>query len=58
MSLMLTTLVTSLASVFFAFFKCWELSLMMLVTLPALLATGIFFYKALTLNAQKEKIAY
>lgn len=53
MSLMITTVVTSLVSIFFAFFKCWELSLIMLATLPALLIVGIFFYKALMLNAQK-----
>jgi ATP-binding cassette subfamily B (MDR/TAP) protein 1 len=55
---MLTTLVTSLFSIFLAFFKCWELSLIMLATLPALLIVGIFFFKALMLNAQKEKVSY
>lgn len=50
---MLTTLVTSVFSIFLAFFKCWELSLIMLATLPALLIVGIFFFKALMLNAQK-----
>lgn len=58
MSLMITTLVTSLVSIFFAFFKCWELSLIMLATLPVLLIVGIFFYKALMLNSQKEKFSY
>ena len=58
MSLMLTTLVTSLVSIFFAFFKCWQLSLMMMATLPALLITGIFFFKSLQKNSEREKVSY
>ena len=58
MSLMITTLVTSLVSIFFAFFKCWELSLIMLAMLPALLITGIFFFKSLQKNSEREKVSY
>jgi ATP-binding cassette, subfamily B (MDR/TAP), member 1 len=58
MSLTITTLVTSLVSIFLAFFKCWELSLIMMATLPALVIVGIFFFKSLQLNSQREKISY
>ena len=58
MSLMLTTLVTSLVSIFFAFFRCWELSLIMLAALPALLVVGVFFFKRMQKNSEREKITY
>lgn len=58
MSLLLSTMITSVAAIFLAFFKCWELSLIMLATLPALLVAGVFFVKALTLSSQKEKTSY
>ena len=58
MSLMLSTLVTSLVSIFFAFFRCWELSLVMLATLPVLLVVGIFFFKSLQKSSEKEKKSY
>lgn len=58
MSLMITTLVTSFVSIFFAFFKCWELSLMMMATLPALVIVGVFFFKGLQKNSEREKISY
>lgn len=51
MSLTLTTMVTSIVSIFFAFFKCWELSLMLMAALPALLIVGIFFFKSLQKNS-------
>jgi ATP-binding cassette subfamily B (MDR/TAP) protein 1 len=57
-SLMITTVVTSIAAMFLAFFKCWELSLMLLATLPALMLGLIFFMKALILYAQREKVSY
>jgi ABC-type multidrug transport system fused ATPase/permease subunit len=57
-SLMLSTIVTSVAAMFLAFFKCWELSLMLLATLPALIFGGLFFMKALVLYSQREKISY
>jgi ATP-binding cassette subfamily B (MDR/TAP) protein 1 len=52
-SLLLTTLVTSVAAIFFAFFKCWELSLMMMAALPALILGGVFFMKAMVLYSQR-----
>ena len=58
MSLMLSTLVTSLFSIFLAFFRCWELSLVMLATLPVLLIVGIFFFKSLQKSSEKEKKSY
>ena len=58
MSLMLSTLVTSLVSIFLAFFRCWELSLVMLATLPVLLIVGVFFFKSLQKSSEKEKKSY
>jgi ATP-binding cassette subfamily B (MDR/TAP) protein 1 len=58
MSLLITTLITSVAAIFLAFFKCWELSVMLLATLPALIIGGVLFMKALMLNAQREKISF
>jgi len=58
MSLTLTTIVTSFVSIFFAFFKCWELSLMMCATLPPLMIVGIFFFKGLQKNSEREKVSY
>jgi ATP-binding cassette subfamily B (MDR/TAP) protein 1 len=57
-ALLLTTVITSIAAIFLAFFKCWELSLMMLATLPVLMVGGFFFMKAMALYAQREKISY
>ena len=58
MSLMISTLVTSVVSIFFAFFKCWELSLVLLAALPVLLIVGVFFFKSLQKSAEKEKKSY
>ena len=51
MSLMLTTIVTSLAAMFLAFFKCWQMSLVLTACLPVLLVVAIFFMKALMKNS-------
>jgi len=58
MSQMITTIVTSVAAIFLAFFKCWELSLMLMATLPALLIAGIVMMKSMMLNATREKVSY
>jgi len=55
---MITTIVTSVAAIFLAFFKCWELSLMLMATLPALLIAGIVMMKSMMLNATREKVSY
>lgn len=57
-SLLITTVITSIASIFLAFFKCWQLSLMMMATLPVLMIGGIFFVKAMALYSQREKVSY
>lgn len=57
-SLMFTTIIQSVAAIFFAFFKCWELSCIMLVALPLLIVAGIFFMKGMLLNSQREKVTY
>ena len=57
-SLLISTTVTGIGGMFFAFFKCWQLSLMLLATLPAMLFGGMFFMKALIMYSQREKTSY
>lgn len=56
--LLLSTSATSITGIFLAFFKCWELSLVLMATLPALFLGGIFYMKALILYSQREKVSY
>lgn len=57
-SLMISTTITGIGGMFFAFFKCWQLSLMLTATLPAMLLGGMFFMKALIMYSQREKTSY
>ena len=52
-SLLISTTVTSVAAIFLAFFRCWELSLMLLATLPALMIGMILFMKSMVLYSQR-----
>jgi ATP-binding cassette subfamily B (MDR/TAP) protein 1 len=58
MSLMITNMITSVAALFFAFFKCWELSVMLLSTVPPLGIAAAVLIKASMLNATREKVSY
>ena len=52
-SLMLITISTCVAAIFMAFFKCWQLSLIMLAAFPAILAAGLLFMRTLLLHSMK-----
>ena len=43
---------------FYAYFKCWQLSLVLTGFLPLLLIAGVLMMKAMTLNAEKSKVSY
>ena len=57
-SLLLSTSVTSVASIFLAFFKCWQLSLVLLATLPVLLVVFVLATKSFLMYSQREKVGY
>lgn len=50
--------VTSIYGFIYAYFKCWQLSLILTATLPLLVAGGVLMMKALQFMAQKNKISY
>lgn len=50
-SILLTTLVTSTFGFFYAYFKCWQLSLVLTALLPLLLFAGVLMMKSMTMNA-------
>jgi len=43
---------------FYAFIKCWKLSLVLTGALPFILIAGILAIKSFTLSAQKSKASY
>lgn len=43
---------------FYAFFKCWELSLILTAFLPLMLLAGVLMMKAMQMKAQISKISY
>jgi ATP-binding cassette subfamily B (MDR/TAP) protein 1 len=58
MSHLISTIFTSVAALFFAFYKCWELSVMLLTSAPPLLLAAAGMIKASRLNATREKVSY
>jgi len=54
----LTTTVTSLFGFIYAYFKCWQLSLILTGFLPLLLIAGVSLMKAMQLKAQISKVSY
>ncbi len=48
----------SIFGFFYAYIKCWQLSLVLTGVLPFLIVAGILLMKALTLNSQKGKVSY
>jgi hypothetical protein len=57
-SFLVTSIVTGVAAIFFAFFKCWELSLMLMAALPAIFIAGAGMAKAMMINTTREKVSY
>jgi hypothetical protein len=46
-----TTLVTSIFGLFYAFFKCWQLSLILTAFLPLMLIAGVLMMKGMQMKA-------
>lgn len=57
-SIFLSTIVTSVFGFIYAYFRCWQLSLVLTGTLPLLMIAGILLMKALTLRSFRGKAAY
>jgi ATP-binding cassette subfamily B (MDR/TAP) protein 1 len=55
---LLINLSTSTFGFGFAYYRCWELSLVLTAMLPLLILAGALFMKALALSAQKGKISF
>lgn len=54
----ISTIVMSVFGFFYAYFKCWQLSLVLTAVLPLMMVAGVFLMKALTAVAQKSKVSY
>ena len=57
-SILLTTLVTSIFGFFYAYFKCWQLSLVLTGFLPLMMIAGVLMMKAMTMKASLAKASY
>ncbi len=57
-SILLTTTITSIFGFFYAYFKCWQLSLVLTGFLPMILFAGVLLMKSLQLKAQISKVSY
>ena len=58
MSTILSTIVTTVFGFIYAFFNCWQLSLVLTGVLPLLVGAGFLMIKSMMLNATKNKTAY
>lgn len=54
----LLTVVMSIFGFFYAYFKCWQLSLVLTGLLPLMLIAGAMMMKGLTLLGLKNKVSY
>lgn len=54
----MTTTITSIFGFFYAFFKCWQLSLILTAFLPLMLIAGVLMMKAMQMKAQLSKVSY
>ena len=55
---LLMTTITSVFGFFYAYFKCWQLSLILTGFLPLLMISGVLLMKSMQLKAQLGKISY
>jgi ATP-binding cassette subfamily B (MDR/TAP) protein 1 len=56
--MLLSTMTTSLFGFFYAFFKCWELSLVLTGVLPFMMVAGVLMMKSMTNMAVVSKTSY
>ena len=57
-SLLLTTTVTTIFGFFYAYFKCWRLSLILTALLPFMMLGGVLMMKGMTLSHLKGKVSF
>jgi ABC-type multidrug transport system fused ATPase/permease subunit len=57
-SILLMTIVTSIFGFFYAYIKCWRMSLILTGFLPIMMVAGIFMMKAMQFKAQISKVSY
>lgn len=57
-AILLTTTITSIFGFFYAYFKCWQLSLVLTAFLPLLMFAGVLLMKSMQLKAELGKISY
>lgn len=50
-SILLNVMVVSIFGLFYAYIKCWQLSLILTAFLPLMLIAGVLMMKAMTMNA-------
>jgi hydrogenase maturation factor len=58
MAILLATMVTSSFGFFYAYFKCWQLSLVLTGFLPLMMIMGVVMMKSMQGKAQISKISY
>ena len=56
--LLVTTMITTVFGFFYAFFKCWRLSLILTALLPLLMLGGVLMMKGMTMSHMKSKASY
>lgn len=57
-AILLNVTVTTIFGFFYAFFKCWRLSVMLLAALPLLMVAGVLMMKGMTLKATMSKVSF
>jgi len=57
-SILLATTVTSIYGFFYAYFKCWRLSLILTGFLPLMMIAGVLMMKAMQMKAEISKVSY
>lgn len=57
-ALLLTTIITSIFGFFYAYFKCWQLSLVLTGFLPLMMIAGVLLMKGIEMKTSISKISY
>lgn len=57
-AILMNVTVTTIFGFFYAFFKCWRLSVMLLASLPLLMIAGVLMMKGMTLKATMSKVSF
>ena len=57
-SLLLTTMIATVFGFFYAFFKCWRLSVILTALLPLRIVAGALMMEGMQLSALRSKVSY